>query len=168
MNFSAMMHSLCIDLGLGFGLENSEKLLHCSWVFYLKLFLLTCDRRLLAAIASISFHSVNSASASVASQMLLAPESTPGLEIWRQWRGLAPGTSTLSTSLTTHPGSSTAPLGRVSWRDNMNKFIRSRQLLSRLRKALRILCKILFNYLTCVKIKTYNVIRSLGLSKKKT
>ena len=32
----------------------------------------------------------------------------------------------------------------------------TRQLFTRLRKALRILCKILFNYLTCVKIKTYN------------
>ena len=32
----------------------------------------------------------------------------------------------------------------------------TRQLITRLRKALRILCKILFNYLTCVKIKTYN------------
>ena len=103
------------ELGVGLGLSNNVKFPHCSWVVCLKFILLTCDRRLLAAIASISFHSVNSASASAASQMLLAPESTPGLETWRQWRGLAPATSTLSTSLTTHPGSSTAPLGRVSW-----------------------------------------------------
>ena len=84
----------------------------------------TCDLRLLAAMSSISLHSANSASLSAASQMLPASPATwlvSGLQSWRVYRGWA---APASTCLMTHPGSSTAPLGRVSCSrlDSSNSF----------------------------------------------